>query len=170
MAGKIPRARAIEEAGHAVIARKFGIEVVRVSSRKDAHALIHSAAYLARGADTSSRVRAFEQDVIVALAGRVALRHEHPNLSLPELFDDDDGDALNARSAIYKIVCFTEGRPVPEGNTFVGVDPGPMQEVYSRLLRETTALVNQHWPAIARVAKHLERHSGLDQAKLDELI
>jgi hypothetical protein len=78
---------------------------------------------------------------------------------------------LHIRSAIYKIVCLKEGRRIPETGTFVEMDSAAMLEVYSTLLQETAALVEQPWPAIKRVAKHLERHGAIDdQATLDELI
>ena len=48
---------------------------------------------------------------------------------------------------------------------------GKMTEAYVRLLQKTAALVEQHWPAIMRVGKHLERHGRINnQAELDDLI
>jgi predicted nucleic acid-binding protein len=45
------------------------------------------------------------------------------------------------------------------------------REIYTRLLRETVAMVDRHWSAIVRAAKHLERHGRInDQATLDNLI
>jgi hypothetical protein len=45
-----------------------------------------------------------------------------------------------------------------------------MDAEYRRLVGETAKLVHQYWPAIRRVAKHLERHDEVDQAELDRLI
>jgi hypothetical protein len=46
-----------------------------------------------------------------------------------------------------------------------------MAEVYKQVIDKAYALVNQHWRAILRVAKHLERHGDIhDQATLDSLI
>jgi hypothetical protein len=44
-----------------------------------------------------------------------------------------------------------------------------MRVVFDRLKRQTAALIEEHWPAITRVAKALERHD-LDQTGLDRLI
>jgi len=38
------------------------------------------------------------------------------------------------------------------------------------LLVDVAAMVDQYWPAIRRVATHLERHPKIDQEELDRLI
>jgi len=46
-----------------------------------------------------------------------------------------------------------------------------MTEVYRRVIDRTYALVDENWPTILRVAKHLDRHGDItDQAALDRLI
>jgi hypothetical protein len=78
------------------------------------------------------------------------------------------------RSAIHKIVCLQSGRPFPEGGGSVTIDAdmiSAMTDVYNRIIDKSYALVDQHWRAILRVAKHLERHGEIkDQATLDDLI
>ena len=67
-----------------------------------------------------------------------------------------------------------KGWPPPKAGTRVKLDAATqkaMNEVYSRLVRETAAIVEQHWAAITPVAKHLENHDRIDdQATLDQLI
>jgi hypothetical protein len=94
---------------------------------------------------------------------------------VPDLItEQEDTDTLNARSAIYRMVCLMSGQAVPEGPGSHSADEvmlGRIQEIYFRLLRETAALVERHWPAIERVGKHLERHGRIDtQNQLDDLI
>jgi hypothetical protein len=79
-----------------------------------------------------------------------------------DLSDDDHEDAVNARSVIYRIICLTEGIPIPETGALVEVSVKPMTEICAKLIRDAAALVEQHWAAINRVAKHLERHSVID--------
>jgi hypothetical protein len=45
-----------------------------------------------------------------------------------------------------------------------------MRERFARLMRQATAMVIQHWAAIKRVAKALERHDRSDQVEVDRLI
>ena len=80
---------------------------------------------------------------------------------------------LNIRSAIYKIICLTAGKQFPEGNAQVEMDEAMQKNiraVFVRLENETAARVAEHWPAIKRVAKHLESHDSTDQAEVDRLI
>jgi hypothetical protein len=170
MAGKWRSIRAKHEAAHAVIARKFGLSVTSVDVRVDApHAASASAAWAA-GSDVAAQIRGREQDAMVALAGHAATRRDYPDLRVLDLLHEhDDGDTLVACSAIYRMVCLMSGHTAP-----VSIDKAmeaQMYEIYLRLLRDTAALVEQLWPAIERVAKHLERHGRInDQRQLDELI
>ncbi len=55
----------------------------------------------------------------------------------------------------------------------VTVDPlavEAMTEAFDRLQTQAIRLVRALWPAIARVAKALERHDRIDQTELDRLI
>jgi hypothetical protein len=173
------RKRALHEAAHAVVARKLGLAVPRVTVRKDrAHALHESAAYLAQTADVATQIEAFEKDAIVAQAGYTADVYEYPHpLEALDLFDVEgpDTDTANTRSAIYKMVCLQTGRPLVnagDDEVTIGADMiAAMTEVYNRVIDRSHALVDQDWHTIVRVAKHLERHGDIDdQATLDGLI
>jgi hypothetical protein len=63
------------EAGHAVIARKLGLEVIRVTlSLHNSGAAYYrrGATYLARNADLATQISAAETDAIISLAGPTA--------------------------------------------------------------------------------------------------
>jgi len=60
MAGKLRYARAINEAAHAVIARKLGLMVIQVSARSDeSNAVTASAAHAVVSLDAMARVEAY---------------------------------------------------------------------------------------------------------------
>ena len=175
MAGKLGHHRAAHEAGHAVIARKLGLPVTHVDARSGSPEVQHaSAAYRAKDLNAAERIAAYEGDAKVALAGRAVNRRERPSLHVFDLLANDDADTTNAASAIYKIICLKTGWPLPQRDMRVSFDEGTvkmMDQEYLRLVQETATLVDQHWPAIERVAKHLERHGRIDtQAELDDLI
>ncbi|MCG2632849.1 hypothetical protein L6654_40380 [Bradyrhizobium sp. WYCCWR 13023] len=174
MVGKQRYARAIHEAGHAVVARMLGVSVPRVdvrSSSPQAHSV--SAAYQVSGSDAAAQIVGYETDAKIALAGLAANRHELPELRVFDLFEDGDGDTTNARSFVYRIVALKAGKSAPEQTVSLKLDRDTrrrMDEEYWRLLRETAALVERWWPAIRRVAKQLESHDDLDEVELDRLI
>jgi hypothetical protein len=177
MAGKLPQARSRHEAGHAVIARKLGCHVTCVDARtKNPNVTQASLGHAAEaeGLDVTARVAAHEKDAIVALAGLEVNRRDFPHLSVRDIITDTDDDIVNARSAIYRIVCLMIGQPVPRNNIEVEITQamaGKMTDVYVRLLKVTATLIERHWAAIVRVGKHLERHGRVDnQAELDDLI
>jgi hypothetical protein len=185
MAGKHRSVRAVHEAGHAVIARKVGLEITRVTAvGKEPAVQSQSAWWLVtrehtangNAVDVPTMVAALEKDAIVALAGFAAQRRAYPELTptFDVIFvDDGNDDMLNIRSAIYKIICLTAGKQFPEGNAQVEMDEAMQKNiraVFVRLENETAARVAEHWPAIKRVAKHLESHDSTDQAEVDRLI
>ena len=63
---------------------------------------------------------------------------------------------------------------LPEGKANIPLDGDMAREFraeYARIEEESAVLVEHHWPAIERVAKHLERHGRIDdQATIDDLI
>ena len=180
MAGKLLHSRAIHEASHAVIARKLGLAVQRVDVlSSDGVAVCHSAAHDARDRDVRDRIDGHEKDAIVALAGNEANRRELPHISsglVDLLSDDDDADVLNTRSNIFHMIRLADDKPLPAPGVMITITPdeATLKKFYairSRLLQTTAALVEQHWPAIERVGKHLERHRRIDdQVELDDLI
>jgi hypothetical protein len=180
MAGKHRHNIAIQEAGHAVIARIFGLSLrvtrVLAHSLQDANVEHETAAYLAENSAVPTQIAAYEKDAILALAGNAANRVDHPHLPHFDVMTDDSVDMTNARQAIYKIVCLvTRAWPMPQRDVIaIRVDAAlqaAMTKVYDRVLQKTADLVDQYWPAIVCVAKYLERHGAInDQATLDDLI
>jgi hypothetical protein len=181
MVGKRRPIVAVHEAGHAVIARKFGLEVEYVTALwKEPKVPSHSAAWLAGNLDVPAQIEAFEKDAIVALAGIAAQRRAYPastadaDADVINVVDDDDDDMLNARAAIYRIACLKLGKPVPKGAAKVTMDKAmqnQMREVFAGLKEKIAALIERHWLAIKRVARALETHDRIDdQATLDDLI
>lgn len=174
------RERALHEAAHAVVARKLSLAVPHVTIRKGgdgAHATHASAAYLARNADVATRIEALEKDAIVAQAGFTANAHDCPHpVEAPDLFDmeeDADRDTINTRSILTMMVCLQTGQSLPDsGPITLGADTiSAIHTIYCRVIDKSYALVVQHWRAVVRVAKHLERHGDIDdQATLDRLI
>jgi hypothetical protein len=175
MVGKDRHNRAIHEAGHAVVARKFGVAVPQVSVRAGSgQVATASAAYDADKSDVAAQIVGYETDTKIALAGLAANRIEHPRLRFFDLFEDDvDEDIVNSRSAIFRIVALGAGESASAQAGFVSLDPATVRRMeveYGRLIAETAELVRQYWSAIRRVAKHLERHDEVDQLELDRLI
>jgi len=185
MAGKLRYHKAIHEAAHAVIARKLNIEVRLVSARAHNTSAEHGSEpmRLLGGVSTRSAVNdfpetidAYARDTMVALAGHAANRRDLPDLIIYDvLTEDEDRDTINARSFIYRMICLQQGRSIPRGDFQVAVSldetfQKDISQAYLRLIEQTTNLVEQHWLAIKRVAKHLERHDFLDQDELDALI
>lgn len=174
MVGRKRRVVAFHEAGHAVVAIYFGLEVACVTARwKEAGVPSQSAAWLARDLDASAQIEAHEKDAVIALAGLAAQRQEYPDLTVDTdadivHVDDEETDMLNARSAIYKIVCLMNNKSFPSANAVIKMDEptqAAMRVVFDRLKRQAAALVKEHWLAVRRVATALDRHD-LDQTSL----
>ncbi|WP_316203353.1 hypothetical protein [Bradyrhizobium sp. SZCCHNS3051] len=178
MIGKERRVRAVHEAGHAVIARKLGLAVNHVDARADYPNVVHPSAGFdaANLPDVAMQIAEYEKDALVALAGFEANRRQFPDRQVPtlDIITEPMADYQNARNAIFRITCLMSGQPVPQGAIAMRPDQtlqNSMNEVYFRLLHQAATLVERHWSAIERVAKHLERHSKLsNQGVLDELI
>jgi hypothetical protein len=87
--------------------------------------------------------------------------------------DTDDQDMVNANSTIYRIVCMRAGRLFSDEPAEVVIDEDANEAMWTefdQLQAEAGRLVAQHWRAIQRVAKTLERRDRIDQAELDRLI
>jgi hypothetical protein len=81
MAGKLHKARTKHEAGHAVIARKFGLDVKCVDARSDEPNVTQaSAGYAADPNYAAAQIAGYEKDAIIALAGLETNRRDYPDL------------------------------------------------------------------------------------------
>ncbi|MGA2313226.1 MAG: hypothetical protein ABSF87_12785 [Xanthobacteraceae bacterium] len=178
MAGKLRPIKAIHEAAHAVIARKLGIEAHFVSMRSTAHGNLgavdtDSAYWLAKGLDIPGQIVAYENGAKVAPAGLSAQARLYPD-SVSAGIVETEGDIATAQSIARTIVWIRAGNVLPDDDqTEVLLSTAMLhdaQDVYERLINETHALVDTNWPAIGRVANHLESHDRIDQTELDRLI
>jgi hypothetical protein len=168
---------AYHEAGHAVVARKLGVEVVYVvmfptDDGGVAGAQTRSAAYLAGGMNVTAKVSGFETDAKVALAGPIAQQQARPGSFRAWQAADD---FANARSAAVSIALLLAGEPLPSPRTSVEVTLtnallDSANVTLKRLQDETDAIIAVHWPAVERVAQFLTGRDLLDQTELDRLI
>jgi hypothetical protein len=173
MVSKLRYQTSVHEAGRAVLGTEFGLLFTLVTVDSDDPMVMHeSAAPLARDLDVHSQIEACEKDAIVALAGLAANRRENPRLPISDVINEvGDTDTDNARIAIIKMICLKDGQPIPQGRVNIGPAMwGTIQDEYFRLVRKTAALVDQHWPAIERVAKYLEKYGHMDHTTLVSLI
>jgi hypothetical protein len=163
------------KSSHAVIARKLGLDVPYVSvvsTGPDNAGEVTNVSASERARNDGRLVQAedYQKDAIVAFAGIAANRRSHP-----AVVDEaaQEGDNQNANDAIYRVVCLNAGRPLPDWEGSREVDKEDLDAMMAesgRLFAATIALVNEHWQAIARVAKALERHDRIDQAEIDRLM
>jgi hypothetical protein len=163
------------EAGHAVVARALGVEVIAAISMDypdaDTAAAVPTASALhrSRGADTATQIRAAEADAMVALAGAIAQKRapiRHPDVG-------HDVDMANANNAVMCAALLAAGKPIPEGPTPIAIEKWIIvdaQERYRRLTSATEKVVAARWAAIGRVAAALQDRDRIDQTELDRLI
>jgi len=178
MVGKIRRIKSFHEAGHAVVARILGVEVSSVTMRptgSDNSAGVEtvSASWLARNAKTSEQILGCENDALVALAGMAAQARSHPDLLVTTDNPEFQADIGNAQRMVANIVLLLGGTAVIEGERsppLSGDDLRMAKGKFDQLIQKTYALVDEHWPAIARVAKALESRNRVNQEELDQLI
>jgi hypothetical protein len=177
MVGKIRRIKSFHEAGHAVIARKLGVEVSNLTMRptgpdNTAGVETISVSWLARTHSTSEQVIGCENDAIVALAGMTAQARSHPHLQVT--FDNPEfaSDIQNARRMTANIIMILDGKSseIEKAAPLSRNDVKKAKVKFDQILQRTYALVDAHWPAIERVARALERHDRLDPLELDALI
>jgi hypothetical protein len=159
--------RAIHEAGHAVIARVLGIDVDYVSVTSTAainagNVPTRSASWVAKHLDASARILAAENDLKVTLAGIAA--NERDDVKFTANDEALEQDIRNAQRLANNMAKLKAGGQVGDAADKLG------DEVLADTKARTAVLVDTHWPAIERVAKHLDRHGRIHQVELDRLI
>ena len=114
---KSDREHAYHEAGHAVIARRHGLDVPYVvllpTDDALAQAPSESATYLARNADRPTQLAAIEKDFTVCIAGPLAQRRHRPSKSEKGWYDDRQ----HAGSLVARAVLLETGIALPEPGT-----------------------------------------------------
>jgi hypothetical protein len=175
------RHTAIHEAGHAVAARALGFGVIRVVLEK-------TSGYTVIDANPAKRIAAIKNKIMFDLAGPYAEIAYRPALAShitavkkiafkgmsDKLFCftapagiDWLGDFTNVAKGCCRTVMLEHGpvtRPPPDW-----VMP-EAKTLCRRLSRETCDLIEQHWPAIERVAEALLVRHELDQDEVDDLV
>jgi len=173
------------EAGHAVVTRLLGGDIVFVTVTVAEEAgpsaaacvLRPSAAHAARESGRAAQVAGYEIDGKVALAGPIAQLMSRPSrddraAQTSASHEEDFGHAKNAACCIALLMA---GEALPEPGeirqvTLSGAVADSYNATLERLQRETKAILNEHWPAVKRVAKALFENDRLDQAEIDNLI
>jgi hypothetical protein len=140
-----PRVVAYHEAGHAVIARAFGlgvpyITILRVDDETLAAAPAKSATHLARDADVAAQLSAIEKDAIVCLAGPTAQLRHRP----VETQAGWDTDLESVNSFIVRAVLLEAGTVIPESGLSVTLSEDEIDRFrlrFTKLRDQTKALV-----------------------------
>jgi hypothetical protein len=186
------------EAGHAVVARKLGVDV-RLVSAQGRETIIEAPWRFTNRMDAAGLIGAFQRDMLLTLAGPIAdyrylvPRAVNPMETVRAQFDmyegydpdddpdDDDRDAdmVRVRACISSVAYLRDGgdpyriSPDAKGSayrpTLMPVSEETISAEFDQYEAEATRLVDQHWRAIERVAKSVERRD-LRQADLDRLI
>jgi hypothetical protein len=161
---------AVHEAGHAVTARRLGVEVrsVRVWARRGE--VLH------RGPEPWEGIEGYRHDAIITLAGPLAEcrflgRDDIINSGIID--DPNTTDMIEIKEIVrwivsYKTINWKAGWQLQDEVESTPSDDDWMAEW--ELQDEAARLVDQNWDAICRVAKALERKSYLNCKDLDQLI
>ena len=166
------RVTAIHEAGHAVIARRLGVNVAIAAlfppnSMDDGGVEAESQMSKTNGLSTE----AVEIDIKVALAGIAAQRR-----AFPDSVGDKDGeeDWGIIQDGVARIVYIMNGLTLPDDEAaFVLSDEmcDIADRIYKQLTAETDILVTKCWPAIERVAEAIMQYPHtLNQSEIDALM
>jgi hypothetical protein len=172
---------AYHEAGHAVAARVLGchIKVVTLSPPPKADwlgsvYLQPAARALAPDANHEMQIAALEKDAIHSLAGPIA---QHFASGLDQYCVKGDGsDLYEAEQYCEVVIAIRNGQYSIERTddmiffNWGGEFTAAAKELMKKIINKTWDLVEEHWPAIERVAGALLVRRELDQANIDELI
>lgn len=158
------------EAGHAVVARRLGVEIAGV----DMNAADVRFAKVAEqaGGDRAALAHGLYTDLMVALAGMAA----QELAGYPKNDDDCSGDIDNAicyASHLARIEAGLPSRPDPDAPQELTPDD-PLYivgvAIVQRVGAETITVLRDNWQAIERVAGALRKCDRLSQADLDHVI
>lgn len=169
---------AYHEVGHAVAARKLGIEINNITMIADddklANVRTRSAAWVAEqaGGDRVALVRGLYADLMVVLAGLAAQKLA----GYPGDTDGLDGDTermIDLASALARIEAGLPMRPDPDEPQ--ELKPGdPLHTagiaLIERAWAETTTMLQDNWLAVERAAGAQRKRDQLTQADLDHVI
>jgi hypothetical protein len=174
---------AYHEAGHAVIARVLGIEVLRATIRPDeffAGHVMHGArwpdredangtiAAEDREEEWQRRMEMAEDRAKLALAGPIAEMKYRPTLN---------GEHFANYSDLFNVAVYLKiaggfrpiseilvpGKPLQQTN-------GEVSRLWEQLQADTADLVELHWLSIERVAEALLIHEELGQEEIEALV
>jgi hypothetical protein len=179
MVGK--KAKAYHEAGHAVIGRMLGIEVLYASmlgALQDSTgpvACMRRKAYDVAADDVEALMAAIGDDGKAALAGPFAER-QYRSLTKGQIERAKNNgwrvDMDNFQRFAGEIIILRQGKRLPkEGESIeVKLNSDEVDAVTLAWEGETQALVEKHWPSIQRVAAALVDRDVLYQDDIDALI
>jgi hypothetical protein len=152
---------AIHEAGHAVIARALGIKVTSISMHNDGVSAARVKSMIPQWRP------GLEAELKLTMAGAAAqgrLSTEDVHMStVPELESDYERIIVLAAN----MAAVDAGL---EWDDMAKLDVADLNAFIRRFSDETEALVEQHWPAIVRVAKALMVQNWVTGAELDRLM
>ena len=162
-----------------MIARKLGLGVPYVAlfstdETNSAASPSQSAAWAARDGDLSARAIGDEIDAKVCLAGPCTQQRYQPVKNLKRAMATDwISDFTNVRSCAYRVMMLRDGIDVVADPAVVTLNREQLVEL-NRLVdqwwKEVTALVEENWPAIERVAEALQERLLINEGDLDVLI
>jgi hypothetical protein len=165
MSGKAEAVR-YHEAGHAVVARVLGINVIYVTARpKGKYRGLTCIDYTGRRQEP---VEFFNHQIKILLAGSLAEIKRYPDSDWNVLRDncfDDWGKAYACADRLVRI----RRLPRPQRMDIFRQYPATTL-IIERTAAETERLLAANWPAVTRVAKALHRNAYLKQPELDALI
>jgi hypothetical protein len=163
------------EAGHAVIARVLNVNIVYATlagvAGSSPQVLTKSASH-----QRPNDLDALEHNAMVVLAGPLAQQQHRPKSPREQERAWEDGgdwydDKLNAINLLLMLLMRRRGEPVVLGSgQLEGERAQELGDLFDRTISKTASLVDQHWPAICRVAKALMSDRVLSEAEIDALI
>jgi hypothetical protein len=155
-----PEELAHHESGHAVIAHVLGFSV-RVTTKETDDWFGHTVTEFETDGTLESYFHFLEADIMVDLAGYLAQK---------KLNKDAHPPVTDFESAAEKIRSLILGRRTEDDLNWGEPEDVALQHLSKEFLTKTGTLVDEHWPAIQRVAHALLARGELDQAAIDELI